>query len=251
MIGEIDPQAQAALGGNDHLDTRRKTLENLKQSAAVDPKARAKLREACQGFETIFLNKMWEQMQANVPKEGYLHSKEESFYRSMYDREMMQKMSESGGVGLGEMLFNQLTDHLGRASSATPPKGAPAREMKPLLNPRAGESAGEAAGAGAGEAAGVGAGEAAHGATRSALGQTRADIVRLQAALDAARNSTNAVQDSLRDALDREAEAVSAAVARKQILDQMRAKVRTEPETLEVVDDATRAAVAARLNRPL
>jgi predicted nucleic acid-binding Zn-ribbon protein len=93
--------------------------------------------------------------------------------------------------------------------------------------------------------------QAAHSATRSELTQARADIVRLQVALDAAHNSTDAVQNSLRDALAREAEAISAAVARKQILDQMRTRTRTEPETLEVVDDATRAAVAARLNRPL
>lgn len=93
--------------------------------------------------------------------------------------------------------------------------------------------------------------QAAHDATRWELTQARVDIARLQVALDAARNSTDAVQDSLRDALAREAEAVTAAVARKQIIDQMRTRTRTEPETLEVVDDATRAAVAARLNRPL
>ena len=93
--------------------------------------------------------------------------------------------------------------------------------------------------------------QAAHDATRWELTQARADIARLQVALDAARNSTDAVQDSLRDALEREAEAMTAAAARKQIIDQMRTRTRTEPETLEVVDDATRAAVAARLNRPL
>lgn len=93
--------------------------------------------------------------------------------------------------------------------------------------------------------------EAAHGATRSELAQARADVARLQAALDAAHQSTGAVQDSLRDALAREAEAVSAAAARKKILDQMRTRVWTEAEKLEVVDDATRDAVAARLNRPL
>lgn len=93
--------------------------------------------------------------------------------------------------------------------------------------------------------------QSAHNATRSELAQARADIVRLQVALEASRNSTNAVQDSLRDALAREADAVSAAAARKQILDQMRIRTRTEPETLEVVDDDTRRAVAARLNRPL
>ena len=93
--------------------------------------------------------------------------------------------------------------------------------------------------------------QAAHDATRSALAQARADITRLQTLLDAAHNSTDALQESLRDALAREAEAMTAAAARKQIIDQMRPRTRTEPETLEVVDDATRAAVAARLNRPL
>jgi hypothetical protein len=93
--------------------------------------------------------------------------------------------------------------------------------------------------------------QAAHDVTRAELAQTRADIARLQVTLDAAHNSTNAVQDSLRDALAREADAVSAAAARKQILDQMRTRSRTEPETLEVVDDDTRRAVTDRLNRPL
>jgi uncharacterized protein YnzC (UPF0291/DUF896 family) len=52
-------------------------------------------------------------------------------------------------------------------------------------------------------------------------------------------------------ALSREAEAASAAAARKQIMNQMRRRIRTDAEKLEVVDDATRSAVADRLNRPL
>jgi hypothetical protein len=93
--------------------------------------------------------------------------------------------------------------------------------------------------------------QVAHNATRGQLAAAGHEIVRLQSLLDVARNATVTVQDSLRDALQREAEAVSAAAARKQILDKMRTRVRTEAEKLEVVDDATRDAVAARLNRPL
>ena len=93
--------------------------------------------------------------------------------------------------------------------------------------------------------------QVAHDVTKSELAQARADIVVLRVALAASKNATNAVQDSLRDALAREAEVATAAAARKQILDQMRTRTRTEPETLEVIDDATRTAVAARLNRPL
>lgn len=90
-----------------------------------------------------------------------------------------------------------------------------------------------------------------HDATRARLAAATQEIVQLTAALEISLNATAALQDSLRDALGREAEAVSAAVARKAILDQIRTRARTEAETMEVVDDATRAAVTARLNRPL
>lgn len=93
--------------------------------------------------------------------------------------------------------------------------------------------------------------QAAHTATRGQLVAAGHEIVRLRSLLELARNATATVQDSLRDALQRESEAVSAAAARKLILDQMRTRVRTEAERMEVVDDATRDAVAARLNRPL
>ena len=93
--------------------------------------------------------------------------------------------------------------------------------------------------------------QAAHNATRTELAMARADIAWLNVALDLAENATRNMQDSLRDALQREAEAASAAAARKKILDQVRTRVRTEAERMEVVDDATRDAVAVRLNRPL
>lgn len=93
--------------------------------------------------------------------------------------------------------------------------------------------------------------QAAHNATRAELTTARQEIDALSLALAYAHNSTAAVQGSLRDALAREAEAMSAAVARKQILDQVRTRTRTEAEKLEVVDDDTRHRVADRINRPL
>lgn len=93
--------------------------------------------------------------------------------------------------------------------------------------------------------------QVAHNATRGQLAAAGHEIVRLRSLLELARNATVTVQGSLRDALQREAEAVSAATARKQILDQMRTRVRTEAEKLEVVDDDTRRRVADRINRPL
>ena len=91
----------------------------------------------------------------------------------------------------------------------------------------------------------------AHDETRLQLAAAGHEIVRLESALEMARNSTAALQDSLRQALGREAEAAGAAAARKRILDQMRTRPRAEAETTEVIDDATRAAVVGRINRPL
>ena len=93
--------------------------------------------------------------------------------------------------------------------------------------------------------------QSAHSVTRAALDLSLRETAELRIALAYAHNSTAAVQGSLRDALAREAEAMSAAVARKQILDQVRTRTRTEAEKQEVVDDDTRHRVADRINRPL
>lgn len=93
--------------------------------------------------------------------------------------------------------------------------------------------------------------QAAHNATRHELSRAQQKITTLGVALVHAQNATAAVQGSLRMALAREADAASAAAARKQIISQMRRRIRTDAEKSEVVDDATRDAVADRLNRPL
>lgn len=92
--------------------------------------------------------------------------------------------------------------------------------------------------------------QAAHNATRHELSRAHQKNTVLGVALAQAQNATVAVQGSLRMALAREADAASAAAARKQIISQMRRRIRTDAEKLEVVDDATRSAVADRLNRP-
>ncbi|CAK7049366.1 MAG: hypothetical protein DELT_00971 [Desulfovibrio sp.] len=97
-----------------------------------------KLREACEGFESIFLQKMWEQMRKNVKKEGYLHSKDEEAYQSMFDTELSKKMTSAGGIGLADMLYEQLSQKLNNTSKTTgagalrtPLPIEPAREPKP------------------------------------------------------------------------------------------------------------------------
>lgn len=86
-----------------------------------DPK---KLKQACQDFEAVFMNKIWQKMRATVPKAGYLHSRFEDQYISMFDNEMSKKFASAGGIGLADMMFSQLSQKLSQKSQSTAPGGS-------------------------------------------------------------------------------------------------------------------------------
>ena len=116
----------ASLAAMDQADAvaRKRQLDQVRHEIAGGDEAAArrkdaKLKEACQGFESIFLNKIWTQMRQSLPKEGYLHSKEEEFYQQMFDKELMDKMARTGGIGLGDMLYKHLKESSERASKST------------------------------------------------------------------------------------------------------------------------------------
>jgi flagellar protein FlgJ len=107
-----------------------------------------KLKKACQDFEAVFIGQIWKQMRASVPKEGLLHSKEEESYLSMFDQELSLKMARSGGIGLSDMLYANLSDRLVNASrdaTSTAPlkplvrdsaRGGLAHGQAPAVRPR-------------------------------------------------------------------------------------------------------------------
>lgn len=83
----------------------------------LSPEARAvKLREACEGFESIFIQKMWQEMRNAVPKTGILTGREERFWQDMYDQELSKSMTRAGGIGLADMMYEQLSRNLVSAS---------------------------------------------------------------------------------------------------------------------------------------
>ncbi len=101
------------------LVQRKLAVDGLKKRLGDGKGDDKKLREACEGFESIFLQKMWEQMRKNVKKEGYLHSKDEEAYQSMFDVELAKKMTSAGGIGLADMLQQQLSQKLHNTSRST------------------------------------------------------------------------------------------------------------------------------------
>ena len=93
-------------------------LAGLAQAGTAEQKEK-KLREACEGFESIFIQKMWEEMRKTLPKSTLLHGREEQFWQGMYDQELAKKMTSVGGIGLADMMYAQLSTNLGNASRTT------------------------------------------------------------------------------------------------------------------------------------
>ena len=84
-------------------------LKNMTQAA--DKADEARLEKACKDFEAIILNQMLSAMRKTVPEGGLFEkSFSENIYQSMMDEELSKKIAHGKGMGLGEMLFRQLTD---------------------------------------------------------------------------------------------------------------------------------------------
>ena len=103
------------------LDELRRKAEAAHSSAAADPAVgyvpknpmsdAEKLREACEGFEAMFLSMMYKQMRATVPESGLFGKKSNAIkiFEDMRDTELMNAAAKSGGIGLADMMYKQLS----------------------------------------------------------------------------------------------------------------------------------------------
>jgi flagellar protein FlgJ len=91
-------------------------LEGLKKGAkAEDPKA---IRAAAAQFESLFTDMMLKSMRAANLGGGLGDSQESDLYQGMYDQQIAVQMSQGKGIGLADMLVQQLTRNA--ASKAAP-----------------------------------------------------------------------------------------------------------------------------------
>lgn len=133
MIGSgIDTQMAAHQANSKDLVRFKQEMDGLKQRLAGDADANKEkeMRKAAQDFEAVFISKIWQGMKSTVPKEGYLHSKQEEQYMSMFDREFAEKMARAGGIGLADMIYDQLSEKLKETSKTTLAGGV---QVKPLV----------------------------------------------------------------------------------------------------------------------
>ncbi len=108
LSNDFDLRTAMTSSSEQNMQAQKRSLEGLGNSQDSDEAKRAKLRSASEGFEAIFIQRMWEQMRENVPKDGLMSSKDEKFWQSMYDQELSKSMAEAGGIGLADMMMEQL-----------------------------------------------------------------------------------------------------------------------------------------------
>jgi flagellar protein FlgJ len=95
-VSGIGPQAYTDLAG----------LAALKRGAnAQDP---AGIREAARQFETVFARMLLASMRAASPGDPLFDSNASGFYRDMFDDQLAMELTRGRGLGLAEMLVEQL-----------------------------------------------------------------------------------------------------------------------------------------------
>ena len=88
--------------------SKAETLVQRAQAASAH-KSGKDLQTTAQEFESLLVYKMLEAMRRTVPKSGLLKSFSTDMYQSMMDQEMANEVAKKGTIGLGNMLYEQLT----------------------------------------------------------------------------------------------------------------------------------------------
>ena len=88
-----------------------KNLERLRNESnfgQID--SESGIEKVSRDFESVFLHKLLTAMRKTVPKSGLLDSFASNMYKSMMDEEMAKEMSTKKGMGMGEMIYNELSN---------------------------------------------------------------------------------------------------------------------------------------------
>jgi flagellar protein FlgJ len=85
-----------------------KAAEELPSTQKKD----AQLEKACKDFESLFLNQLLQAMRKTIPKSKEDEAEEGGYqkemYESMLDSELAKSWSRSDGIGLANVLYQQL-----------------------------------------------------------------------------------------------------------------------------------------------
>ncbi len=83
------------------------SLNELKVKAGQDPQAN--IRPVARQVEGMFVQMMLKSMREALPKDGLFSSDSTRLYTSMYDQQIAQQMTAGKGLGLAEMMVQQMS----------------------------------------------------------------------------------------------------------------------------------------------
>ena len=84
---------------------RTATASNPSSSGQMD----SKLEKACQEMESIFISYLFKEMRASINRSGFVSGgTAEDIFTSMLDTEFSKGIATRGGIGLSQILMDQL-----------------------------------------------------------------------------------------------------------------------------------------------
>lgn len=101
------------------------------------------IRETARQFESLFTGMLLKSMRAATPNDSLMGSDQQDFYQDMFDQQMATHLSHGKGLGLADMLVQQLMRNAGDGAAVAAPKAVPAAAavVKPSAAPVAAPAA--------------------------------------------------------------------------------------------------------------
>lgn len=77
---------------------------------AIEEQDDARLQDACEEFESYYVQQLFKEMRKTVPKGGlFEESNEQAIYEDMLDEEYSKVIGENRGFGIADALYRQLS----------------------------------------------------------------------------------------------------------------------------------------------
>lgn len=104
----------ARLSSGDSNDFAQKLQQaQAASSAGSTAQDKDELREAVRAVEAFFLSELLKTMRQSIPEGGlFPRSFAHETYEAMLDEQYAEKMAHVGGIGLGDLLYDQLSRHI-------------------------------------------------------------------------------------------------------------------------------------------
>ena len=94
------------------FETQKEWSESFEEmlEQAKNKRDDKRLKEACRELESVFINMVFKRMRATVDRGGLIkESYGERLFQSMLDEEFARKASKGQGLGIADMLYQQLS----------------------------------------------------------------------------------------------------------------------------------------------